>query len=103
MSANINQGTFFQIISENGNPSADKLEAIANVLNCSIDDFFDRDNSKGNSVVQNGGKGNSASIYGNVMTGEFENNKLRISHLEQLLEEKEKQIQLLRRICEIND
>ena len=40
--AGINQGTFFTIISERGNPTADKLEAIADFLECSIDDFFDR-------------------------------------------------------------
>lgn len=40
--AGINQGTFFTIISERGNPTADKLEAIADFLECSIDEFFDR-------------------------------------------------------------
>jgi transcriptional regulator with XRE-family HTH domain len=103
MKAQINQSTFFQIIGENGNPKADKLESIANVLDCSIDDFFDRCYRQSNSITQNGGLGNAASVYGNAATGELDNANLKISHLEQLLEEKEKQIQLLRKICGINE
>jgi transcriptional regulator with XRE-family HTH domain len=94
INAGINQGTFFQIISDKGNPSADKLEAIADVLNCSIDDFFDRNNrnDKGNSVVQNGGSGNAASIYGNISPSNWQKEN---EYLRALLEEKERLIQVL--------
>ena len=38
----ISPGSFYTILSERGNPTADNLEAIADFFECSIDDFFDR-------------------------------------------------------------
>lgn len=46
----------YKRITTNTNPKADTLERIANLLQCSIDELFDRDsgyiiNNKGNSIV----------------------------------------------------
>ena len=77
---------------------ASVLEKIAHVLDVPMNVFFD--DSK-NTITQNGGKKNAASIYGNVSTCDIESYKVKISNLEKLLEEKEKQIKLLNTICEI--
>lgn len=38
----VSKSTIIGMLSENANPSADKLERIADVLRCPIDAFFDR-------------------------------------------------------------
>ena len=92
----VKENTVHKVI-QNNSTSTTTIEDIAKVLEVPVGVFFDNNNT----ITQNGGKKNAASIYGNVSTCDIESCQLRISHLERLLEEKEKQITLLNKICEI--
>ena len=85
----ISQGSFYTILSERGNPTADNLEAIADFFECSIDDFFDR---------KSYGKEQSCTVSGNgnkVQNGKhnvmMEDQAKEIEYLLKLLKEKEKE------------
>ncbi|WP_072531666.1 helix-turn-helix domain-containing protein [Bacteroides ilei] len=67
-----------------------KLERIADFFNVSIDYFFDRDNHAFNIGHQVTGNGNSVS--GDIMLSECQKE---IMHLKELLNEKERLIQVL--------
>jgi transcriptional regulator with XRE-family HTH domain len=85
--AKIKEGTFYQMVGPKGNPKADKLESIANVLECSVDDFFDREINNKSNISVNGHKNQVGN--GNVMV---ESQANEIEHLKKLLEEKENMI-----------
>lgn len=86
-SAGINEGTFFSITSEKGNPKADKLELIADFLQCSIDDFFDRKIKVHETSMNVSGSGNK--VQNGVHNVMVENQAKEIEHLQLLLKEKE--------------
>jgi transcriptional regulator with XRE-family HTH domain len=85
-----------QSLIKNGSTNTSTLERIAKELNVGAGCFFDN-----NQINQTGGEHNAASIYGNASSVNCDERNIRISHLEQLLDEKEKQIQLLHEICKI--
>ena len=72
---------------------AAKLEIISKELNVPITYWFDKNDSVNQSIVN--GNGSAASVYGNVVVGELEHKDEEIAHLKQLLEEKERTIQIL--------
>lgn len=85
--AGIKEQTFFSIVSGRGNPQSDKLEAIADFLECLIDDFFDREHFKNGQLCKVSGNGNKVQQgTNNVMT---ENVTKEIEYLQVLLREKE--------------
>ena len=84
----ISPGSFYTILSERGNPTADNLEAIADFFECSIDDFFDR---------KSYGKEQSCTVSGNgnkVQNGKQEKEAL-LEAKNELLREKDRIIRLL--------
>ena len=83
----ISQVSFYTILSERVNPTADNLEAIADFFDCSFDDFFDR---------KSYGKEQSCTVSGNgnkVQNGKhnvmMEDQAKEIEYLLKLLKEKE--------------
>ncbi|MDR1180999.1 MAG: helix-turn-helix domain-containing protein [Bacteroidales bacterium] len=85
-----------QSLIKNGSTNTSTLERIAKELNVSAGCFFDN-----NQIKQTGGECNAASIYGNASSKGNDDYKIKALYLEKLLEEKEKQIQLLNEICNI--
>lgn len=71
---------------------AAKLEAISNVLNVPISYWFDLKDSY-NSIIN--GDMSAASVFGNATVGSLIDKDKEIVHLKQLLEEKERTIQIL--------
>lgn len=72
---------------------AAKLEVISKVLNIPITYWFD-DNTQLNQSIVNG-DGSAASVYGNATAGVIADKDKEIEHLQQLLKEKERLIQVL--------
>jgi transcriptional regulator with XRE-family HTH domain len=85
--AGIKKSTFWHMIGPKGNPSADKLAILANILECSVDDFFDRSGSESQNVLSVSVNGN----HHNVISLESSE----ITHLKELVREKERTIQIL--------
>lgn len=80
-------------IIKNCNPTAEKIEQIADFFNLPIDYFFDRNIKTSEQTTTVNGNGNKVQNgNGNVM---IENQAKEIEHLKQLLEEKERTIQIL--------
>lgn len=71
---------------------AGELEKIAHVFDVPIGYFFD--SAPLNQSIANG-NGSAASIYGNATVGVMTDKDKEIDHLKQLLEEKERTIQIL--------
>lgn len=90
--ANIKSGTFYSLFNENANPSSNIIESIADVLNCNIDDFFDRKVESKQVSIGHQVNGNGNSVSGDISLAEC---KRELNHLKQLLEEKERLIQVL--------
>jgi transcriptional regulator with XRE-family HTH domain len=85
--------TFNSMTNEKGNPNAKNIEAIADFLRCSVDDFFDRDVEYAS--VRNVGhtvNGDWNQVSGNISLNEC---RKEIEHLKELLAEKERLIQVL--------
>ena len=81
------------------NPTAEKIEQIADFFELPIDYFFDRNIKTTEQATTVNGNGNKVQNgNGNVMT---ENQAKEIEHLKQLLEEKEKLIQDKERTIQI--
>ncbi len=80
--ADLIESSFYQMIGPKGNPKASNLEMIANILECSIDDFFDRDFNK-------------MELNDKELKISFDLQAKEIDHLKQLVEEKERTIQIL--------
>ena len=82
--------TFFTAIREGANPTAKFLESVADVLECPIDAFFDREKSYvshdhiGHSVTGNGNR-----VSGDIALSECQRE---IAHLRELLQEKEERL-----------
>jgi transcriptional regulator with XRE-family HTH domain len=86
------------LLIKNGSTKTSTLEKIAKVLDVPVGYFFDEVPSNGN--MTNTGSGNQVfNQSGTVTISECEKEN---AHLRQLLEEKEKQIELLRKMCELN-
>lgn len=99
--ANIKSGTFFTILSDKGNPTADKLEAIADFLGCSIDEFFERKSCFQNQQYTVSGNGNKVQQgTNNVME---ENQAKEIEYLHVLLREKELRLTTLLELIKEKD
>lgn len=75
----ISRGTLFNLLKEDANPTADNIEKLADFLGCPIDDFFIR---------------NATYQHTNTSGINSPDNK-EIELLKQLLEEKERTIQIL--------
>jgi len=86
---NISRQTYYNLIN-NGGGNISTLEKIADYFNVSIDDFFDRDYNNKKSISVNGNKNQVGN--GNIIV---ESQANEIEHLKQLLEEKERTIQIL--------
>ena len=81
------------------NPTAEKIEQIADFFELPIDYFFDRNIKTTEQATTVNGNGNKVQNgNGNVMT---ENQAKEFEHLKQLLEEKEKSIQDKERTIQI--
>lgn len=88
--AGMSKPTFDGLINEGANPTARNIELIADVLQCSIDYFFDRKIEISDPTLSITGNGNKVQHGdGNVM---IETQAKEIEHLNQLLAEKEKAI-----------
>lgn len=72
---------------------AAKLEAISKLLNIPVSYWFDDDCQLNQSIVN--GDGSAASVYGDATAGVIADRDKEIEHLKQLLEEKERLIQVL--------
>ncbi|MCL1868423.1 MAG: helix-turn-helix domain-containing protein [Paludibacter sp.] len=87
-----------QLLIRENSTKIDTLEKIASVLNVPISVFFDENNT----INQKSDSKNAVDIYSNASNSSSITSYIeKISHLEQLLTEKEKQIILLNKICEI--
>ena len=98
--AGIKQPTFFSIISEKGNPTSDNLEAIADFLECSIDDFFDREVPYQCLLNVSGKESEARQEKDNVSV---ENLMKEIENLRVLLKEKELLLQTKDKLIETKD
>lgn len=93
--AGVSESTFYSLYRDgsqkNTNPTSNFLEAIADVLECKIDDFFDRREEYyiGYNINHIHGNGNKV---GSVTLSDC---KKEVEYLKKLLEEKERLIQLL--------
>ena len=67
------------------------ITALSAFFKVPVSYFFDEDMGH----INQNGKGNAASVYGNAIVGELEIKDKEIEHLQQLLEEKERTIQIL--------
>lgn len=86
--AGMSKPTFDGLVNEGANPTARNLELVADVLQCPIDYFFDRNIDMPNQKLTVSGNGNKVQNGdGNVM---IESQAKEIEHLQQLLAEKEK-------------
>jgi transcriptional regulator with XRE-family HTH domain len=85
--AGIKKSTFWHMLGPKGNPGADKLDLLADLLECSVDDFFDRSGIEKQNVLSV----NVNSNHHNVISVESSE----ITHLKELLREKERTIQIL--------
>lgn len=91
--ASMSKPTFDGLVNEGANPTARNIELIADVLQCSIDYFFDRNIEITEPKLSITGNGNKVQHgYGNIM---IETQAKEIEHLQQLLAEKERLIQVL--------
>ena len=97
-SIGMKEGTFFSIISEKGNPKADKLELIADYLLCPIDTFFDRTEVSVSVNIGHKVNGNGNKISGDISLSEC---KKENEHLKQLIQEKERIINEKERTIQI--
>lgn len=96
--AGIKEATYYSLFKEEANPTSNILESIANVLECSIDEFFDRTN--GTQSIQIGynitGNGNKV---GNIELNECRAELVHLNEIikqkDALIAEKERTIQLL--------
>lgn len=70
-----------------------RLEKISKVLNIPITYWFDDIESYNQSIAK--GNGCAASVYGNATAGVIADREKEIEHLKELLEEKERTIQIL--------
>ncbi len=89
--AGISKPTFDTMVKEDGNPTARNLEALANALECPIDYFFDRETYI-NTNIGHHVNGNGNKVSGDITLSEC---KKEIQHLQELLAEKERTIQIL--------
>ena len=89
--AGISKPTFDSMVKDNGNPTAKNLEALANALECSIDYFFDREDHTNNNIGHHV-NGNGNKVSGDITLSECQKE---IQHLQKLLDEKERTIQIL--------
>lgn len=88
MKAGIKEGTFYSLFNESANPSSNILESLANVLECSIDDFFDRSIEYCKNIGHHvNGDGNKVS--GDITLSECQHE---LEKLKLLLKEKEERI-----------
>lgn len=86
--ANVKEVTFYSLFKDSANPSSNILESLADVLECDIDDFFDRSytycKNVGHQVNGNGNK-----VSGDITLSECKNE---LEKLRLLLKEKEERI-----------
>lgn len=87
---NISQASFNTIVSDTANPTAKNLEALADFLCCSIDDFFDRKNKTNITSEQH-------VSWDEITAGDISLSvcQKEIEHLKQMLIEKERTIKIL--------
>lgn len=76
---------------------ASLLEKLSKAIHIPITYWFDGPEIKNQSIAN--GNGSAASIYGNAIAGELADKDKEINHLKQLLEEKERTIQILMNKC----
>jgi transcriptional regulator with XRE-family HTH domain len=84
--ARIKRETFNSIISKSENPTAKNIEALADFLKCSIDDFFDRDVEYASISIGHTVKGDGNQVCGDISINEYQKE---IEHLKELLIEKD--------------
>lgn len=96
--AGIKQPTFYSLFSDDANPSSNLLECLANFLECSIDDFFDRKVEHSSINIGHHVNGNGNKVSGDITLSECQTE---IAHLKQLLQEKERIIEEKERTIQI--
>lgn len=89
--AGISVGTFYSFERIKG-PGVDKLERLADVLHCRVDDFLDREVEPTQINVGHKVRGNGNNVSGDISLSEC---KKEVEHLKELLAEKERTIQIL--------
>lgn len=90
--AGVSEQSLYGYFEANANPTSKALEKMANVLKCSIDDFFDREIDCQTVNVGHHVKGNGNKVYGDIALSDCQKE---IAHLKELLAEKERTIQIL--------
>lgn len=84
-------GSGLDFIIKNCNPTAEKIEQIADFFQTSIDYFFDREDYS-NSHIGHNVNGNGNKVVGDITLSECQKEN---QHLRELLAEKERTIQIL--------
>lgn len=92
LQSGISEQSLYGYFESKGNPTSKALEKMANILQCSIDDFFDREVT---GPILNFGhqvKGDGNNVSGDISLSDCQKE---IAHLKELLAEKERTIQIL--------
>lgn len=94
--AGIKVSTFYAL----KNPTSTTIESIANILHCSIDEFFDREiEAESYIAIGHQVKGNGNKVSGNISLSEcqkeLEHFKTLLVEKEKIINEKERTIQIL--------
>lgn len=93
--AGIKASTFYSL----KNPTSIKIESLANILHCSIDEFFDREIETGTSIsIGHQVKGNGNKVSGDISLSECQKE---LEHIKALLEEKDKIINEKERLIQV--
>ncbi|WP_462431902.1 helix-turn-helix domain-containing protein [Bacteroides nordii] len=93
--AGIKETTFYTLFRDDANPSSNILECLADILKCSINDFFDRTTEHTAINLGHHVNGNGNKVSGNISLDECQKE---LGHLKILLEEKERIINEKERI-----
>lgn len=87
LQSGISEQSLYGYFEPKGNPTAKALEKMANILQCSIDDFFDRSIETTGTSIGHHVNGNGNKVSGDITLSEC---RTEIEHLRALLGEKER-------------
>ena len=96
--AGIKEATFYSLFNQTANPSSNILESIADVLGCSIDDFFDRNNDAQLINIGHNVSGNGNKVTGDIALSECQSE---VAHLKELLKEKDELLNEKERLIKV--
>src|SRR5574344_720941 len=96
-SAGIKEATYYSLFNRNANPSSIILESMADALECSIDDFFDRNNDAHYNIGHNV-SGNGNKVTGDIALTECQSE---VSHLKELLNQKDELLKEKERLIKV--